>query len=211
MNFKTKSAISVFNQWAKTGKDEGMKKNHFPAFVEAKKTIKEFSENKKNTTLADVGCGNGWATYDLNEEKFIDKATGYDGSLEMVQKAKKTYPSSEFFKMDLNSWNPKQTFNIIYSMEAIYYLNSPENFISDCYTKWLKNGGLFIAALDHYKENTESLSWPDDLNVKMQTKSAKEWKNILEKNNFKQCNIKYVNQRKDWNGTLIFWGIKDAL
>ena len=96
-------------------------------------------------------------------------------------------------------------------MEAIYYLNSPENFISDCYTKWLKNGGLFIAALDHYKENTESLSWPDDLNVKMQTKSAKEWKNILEKNNFKQCNIKYVNQRKDWNGTLIFWGIKDAL
>ena len=48
----------------------------------------------------------------LNKEKFIDKATGYDGSLEMVQKAKKTYPGSEFFKMDLNNWNPKQTFDI---------------------------------------------------------------------------------------------------
>tara|TARA_B100000029_G_C17179364_1_gene816380 strand:- start:434 stop:724 length:291 start_codon:yes stop_codon:yes gene_type:complete len=96
-------------------------------------------------------------------------------------------------------------------MEAIYYLSNPEGFISDCYTKWLKSGGLFIAALDHYKENKESLSWPEDLNVKMQTKSSNDWKNILEKNKFKHCNIEYVNQKKDWNGTLIFWGIKDAL
>ena len=210
MNFKTESAINVFNQWAKTGKDEGMKKNHFPAFKEAKKTIQQFCENK-TITLADIGCGNGWATDDLNKETFIDKAIGYDGSLEMIEKAKKTYLETDFFRMDLNNWNPKQTFDIIYSMEAIYYLSNPEGFISDCYTKWLKSGGLFIAALDHYKENAESLSWPEDLNVKMQTKSANEWKNILEKNKFKHCNIEYVNQKKDWNGTLIFWGIKDAL
>ena len=96
-------------------------------------------------------------------------------------------------------------------MEFIYYLNDPEKFISNCHNQGLNKGGLFIAALDHYRENKEALSWPKDLNVKMQTKSATEWKNILEQNNFKHCNIKYVNQKKDWNGTLIFWGTKDAL
>ena len=103
LNSKTKSAIGVFNKWAKTGKDEGMKKNHFPAFQEAKKIIKKHCKNKNKPTLADIGCGNGWATYDLNQEELIDKAIGYDGSLAMVQKAKQTYLSTEFFRMNLNN------------------------------------------------------------------------------------------------------------
>ena len=60
LNFKIKKAIDVFDGWAQTGKDEGMKKNHFPAFQEVKKLIKKHSQNK--AILADIGCGNGWGT-----------------------------------------------------------------------------------------------------------------------------------------------------
>ena len=210
-NKTTESAISVFNRWAQTGKDEGMKNNHFPAFEEAKNIIKEHCKNKKTTTLSDLGCGNGWGTQILNQEKFIYQAIGYDGSKKMIEKAKRNYPNAKFFKTNLNNWKPNQSFDIIYSMEMIYYLSNPEIFITNCYNQWLNKGGLFIAALDYYKENKESLSWPKDLNINMQTKSSMEWKNILEENNFKNCNIKYVNQKKDWNGTLIFWGTKDAI
>ena len=206
MSFKTKSAINVFNNWAKTGKDEGMKKNHFPAFLEVKKLIKKHSKNK--AILADVGCGNGWGTENLNNEEFIDRAIGYDGSSNMIKKAKKNYPNTHFFNMDLNSWTPKETFDVIYSMEVIYYLDSPSEFIKNCYQKWLNQGGLFICAIDHYQENKESLTWPNDLSVNMQTKTSDQWKNILEENNFKRCNIKHVNQKKDWHGTLIFWGLR---
>ena len=209
MNFKTKTAIDVFNDWAKTGKDEGMKKNHFPAFQEVKKLIKKYSQNK--AILADVGCGNGWGTDNLNSEEFIDQAMGYDGSPKMIEKAKKNYPNTQFFNMDLNSWAPNQSFDVVYSMEVLYYLESPSQFIKNCYQKWLNAGGLFICAIDHYQENQESLSWPKDLNVNMKTKTSNQWKNILEENKFKNCNIKHVNQNKDWNGTLIFWGIKNVI
>ena len=40
LNSKTKSAIGVFNKWAKTGKDEGMKKINFQPFKEQKRIKK---------------------------------------------------------------------------------------------------------------------------------------------------------------------------
>ena len=70
---------------------------------------------------------------------------------------------------------------------------------------------MFIAGIDHYNENQESLSWPSDLGVKMQTKRTKQWKNILEANQFTQCETKQVNASNNWKGTLIMWGIKSAL
>jgi len=68
-----------------------------------------------------------------------------------------------------------------------------------------------VAGIDHYQENKSSLSWPEDLNVSMQTKTAKEWKNLLIQNNFINCNATQVNQKEEWSGTLIFWGRKNAV
>ena len=211
LNFKIKEAVDVFDSWAKTGKDEGMKKNHFPAFQEIKKIIKDGHKGQKKNTLADVGCGNGWATDNLEKEKYISQAFGYDGSLNMIKKAQANYPDITFSQGDLNFWSPNQKFDIIYSMEVIYYLKSPEKFIQECYKNWLNPGGMFIAGIDHYSENLESLSRPSDLRVEMKTKTTKQWKNILEENQFSQCKTKYFNASRNWNGTLIMWGIKNAL
>ena len=34
---------------------------------------------------------------------------------------------------------------------------------------------------------------------------------MLIENDFKDCNIMQVNENKDWAGTLIFWGFKNAI
>jgi 2-polyprenyl-3-methyl-5-hydroxy-6-metoxy-1,4-benzoquinol methylase len=204
-------AIEVFNQWAQNGKDEGMKKNHFDSYIQIKNIIKKEFQDVTNIAVADIGCGNGWATEDLLKESFITKCCGYDGAEKMIEKAQSSTNGPSFFHTNLNNWEPNQKFDIIYSMEVIYYLKNPQDFIQKCYKKWLNPNGLFIAGIDHYKENNPSLSWPKDLNILMQTKSIKDWRTLLAKNNFSNCNVKQVNKKDDWSGTLIFWGRKDAL
>ena len=204
-------ATDVFNRWAQNGKDEGMKKNHFGSYVHIKDIIKKEFQNSINISVADIGCGNGWATGDLLKENFITKTYGYDGAEKMIKKAQAKIQGPSFFQTNLNEWTPTQQFDIIYSMEVIYYLKDPQNFIQQCYKKWLKPNGLFVAGIDHYQENKLSLSWPEDLNVSMQTKTAEEWKNLLIQNNFINCNATQVNQKEGWSGTLIFWGRKNAV
>ena len=79
-------ATEVFNKWAQTGKDEGMKRNHFNSYVHIKEIIKSHLSKKKDLEIADIGCGNGWATDDLLKEKYISKATGFDGANKMIEK-----------------------------------------------------------------------------------------------------------------------------
>ena len=129
----------------------------------------------------------------------------------MIKKALLNIQGPSFFQSYLNQWDPQQQFDIIYSMEVIYYLENPTKFIQECYDKWLKPKGLFIVGIDHYKENNPSLSWPKDLNVLMHTKTVKEWQSNLIKNRFINCKTKQVNQKKEWSGTLIFWGQKGAV
>ena len=204
-------ATDVFNKWAQNGKDEGMKKNHFNSYIHIKNIIKKEFQNATNIAVADIGCGNGWATGDLLKENFITKTYGYDGAEKMIKKAQAKIQGPSFFQTNLNEWTPNQQFDIIYSMEVIYYLKDPQNFIQQCYKKWLKPNGLFVAGVDHYQENKSSLSWPEDLNVSMQTKTAEEWKSLLIQNNFINCNATQVNQKEEWSGTLIFWGKKNDI
>ena len=60
-NFDKKypSAISVFNQWAKKGKDKGMETGHFKSVSYMLDEIQLFLQ--KPFTVLDIGCGNGWA------------------------------------------------------------------------------------------------------------------------------------------------------
>ena len=208
---KKRRAIEVFNKWAQNGKDEGMKKNHFKSYIYIKDIIKKEFQGDINISIADVGCGNGWATSDLSKESFVSEAFGYDGAAKMIKKAQSSIKGPSFFQANLNSWSPSQKFDIIYSMEVVYYLNNPKEFIQKCYDQWLKPNGLFIAGIDHYAENKPSRSWPEDLNVLMQTKTIDGWRNALIQSKFKNCKAKQVNQKDDWSGTLIFWGRKDAL
>ena len=48
-----KTPIEVFSDWAISGKDEGMKENHFKPVM---KMIELFENKYKNPSIIDAGC-----------------------------------------------------------------------------------------------------------------------------------------------------------
>ena len=72
-----KDPIEIFSQWALTGKDKGMEKNHaLPV-----KEMLEFSiEKLNNFSFVDAGCGNGWVVRNVSKFKNCIEAIGIDGS-----------------------------------------------------------------------------------------------------------------------------------
>ena len=61
--------------------------------------------------------------------------------------------------------------------------------------------------MDHYKENTQSLSWPKNLNVHMNTLTIDQWVNLFISAGFSNVEYEQFNRKKDWAGTLIISGI----
>ena len=80
-----KTPIEVFSDWAISGKDEGMKENHFKPVM---KMIELFENKYKNPSIIDAGCGNGWLIRHFDENKKYTDITGVDGSKQMIAKAK---------------------------------------------------------------------------------------------------------------------------
>ena len=127
-------AIDLFNEWAHLGKDEGMERNHKESvdrmlgFI-GTKMLKEFS-------FLDIGCGNGWVVEKILSEDCSNsccEAVGIDGASEMIQKAKKrqnflsTLKKPSYFKWDLNDLHSfDKKFDIVFSMEVLYYLKCPQ-------------------------------------------------------------------------------------
>ena len=85
---------------------------------------------------------------------------------------------------------------------------SPLDMIRSYCENNLNDNGVFIMGIDHYKENSSSLSWPTDLDVYMNTKSIEEWTNILKLEGLKEINYEQFNSSEKWGGTLIISGIK---
>ena len=81
-----KSPIETFTNWVKTGKDEGMEKNHKEP---VKKMIELILSSNKQFSIIDAGCGNGWAVRLISKNENCLVASGVDGSKLMIKKAKK--------------------------------------------------------------------------------------------------------------------------
>ena len=80
------SPIKVFSDWVISGKDEGMEKGHSPAV----KNMLEYSTKElTDYSFIDAGCGNGWVVRNIGSDHKCNKAIGVDGSLNMIEKAKK--------------------------------------------------------------------------------------------------------------------------
>jgi len=75
--------------------------------------------------------------------------------------------------------------------------------LNKIYHKGLKDNGIVIIGIDHYKENKPSLNWSKDYNLNMRTLSISEWKDEFLNFKFKKITHYQFGKNKDWNGTLI--------
>ncbi len=202
----TLTATELFGNWVDLGKDEGMEKGHSSS-VEfmISKALERLSGE---FTSIDLGCGNGWAVRRIAKLSNCSESTGVDGSKRMISKAKRIDPYGIYYHAKLPTWSPPNPVNLVHSMEFIYYLEDPINFLKDLNNNWITKGGCLILGLDHYIENESSLSWPESLGLKLATFSSEVWKDGLRDAGFSDVVSYQVGETENWAGTLVLIGTK---
>ena len=198
-----KAAVDVFSQWALIGKDEGMERGHAPS-VQA---MLELAIPKLNSGFSaiDLGCGNGWVTRMLTELG-AGHSEGVDGSNEMINKATSKDSNHKYSQGLLPGWSPGRRFDLVHTMEFLYYLDDPAGMISIIHDEWLEENGILVAGVDHYLEHEESLTWPEHVGVHMTTLSIDDWKSAMVNAGFKDVGIHQVAGKENFPGTLVMLG-----
>ena len=197
----------VFDEWAESGKDLGMETGHADAVEEMLEfSLKERSEIGEQFSFLDLGCGNGWATRNVYREPLCNRAVGVDGANKMIINARSRGLGEHYVHADLATYDPKETFDLIHSMEFVYYLADPEELIYRIVNSWLNEGGRLIFGLDFYFENAESHTWPKKLNIPMFMLKEIEWINLFKATGLKEVTSWRANKTTDWAGTLVITG-----
>ena len=200
----------LFDRWAKNGRSEEMEKGHGA-------TVNKFLDKltfEKPFTFLDIGCGNGWVVRKISQLSKCRKAIGIDKSKSMIEKAKikKILDKESYITTDLESWNYTEKFDVIFSMESLYYSVPMESALKKIY-KLLKRRGVFYCGTDFYKDNSLTTRWIKDMAVPMDLRSEMEWKKMFNDIGFK-TKTKHVLDQKNkskWKrefGTLFVIGKK---
>ena len=203
------NATEIFGKWAEQGKDVGMEKGHaFSVGDMLDFALKERVDKAKKFSFLDVGCGNGWVVRKVLQNILCNRAVGIDGAKQMIKNAESNGGNGHYVLANLNSFEFEETFDLIHSMEVLYYLENPAEIINKISEGWLKPGGRLIVGIDHYFENRASHSWQDKVGTPMLMLKEKEWLNI-----FKDAGLNHVeywrsNDSDNWAGTLVLTGKK---
>ena len=204
-----RKATDVFGEWAEKGKDIGMEKGHATAVDEMVTfALKERKKIGKNFSFLDLGCGNGWVVRNVSNDSLCNRAVGIDGAKQMITNAESRGGVAEYIFANINSFSSPEKYDVIHSMEVLYYLEDPSNIIKKISDSWLNDGGRLIVGLDHYYENKDSHSWEEDVGTPMLMLKAKEWVRIFEMAGLEEVESWHVNKRADWVGTLVITGKK---
>ena len=201
--------IMTFDEWAILGKDKGMEKGHHNSVTHMLDDVFEYyQKNNQKYSVMDLGCGNGWVVRKFKKHSLCNLAHGLDGAANMIKKAQKHDPKGMYFLENIETWTPTKKYDIVFSMETLYYFKCPNKIVEKIYNALLNKNGMIIIGIDHYLENEESLNWGKQFNLNITTFSIEEWKNIFKNVGFKNITCKQVEQNKNWKGTLVIKGEK---
>ena len=202
-------ATEVFGEWADQGKDIGMEKGHALAVEDMISfAIQERASLKRNFSFLDLGCGNGWVVRKVENNPLCVRSVGIDGAKQMIQKAKNSDKKSEYLHENIDTYNSPEKFDLIHSMEVLYYLKNPALTLKNITDSWLNKGGRLIAGVDLYDENQESHSWEEKVGTKMMMLKESEWIEIFSSAGLQEVESWRSNQSQDWAGTLVLTGKK---
>ena len=94
---------------------------------------------------------------DALKNSLCNRAVGIDGAKQMIVNAESNGGDGEYILADIDSYNSSEKFDVIHSMEVLYYLKNPKDIIKKIVDTWLNKGGRFIAGIDLYYENDRTL------------------------------------------------------
>ena len=201
-----KSPVEIFSDWVDLGKDEGMEINHREAVDEMLKAV---TNSKNSFSFIDAGCGNGWVVRKVSKLKNCESSIGVDGSLKMINKARRLDNINEYICAELSTWKPKNKKDIVHTMEVLYYFKKPLIVLENIFENWINENGKFIMGIDFYYENKSSHDWPEKTNVDTMTLlNIKQWEKLVINAGFKNVRSWTVGKKNNWNGTLIISATK---
>ena len=205
-------ATEVFGKWAETGKDQGMEKSHaIPVEEMINFALKERLNINKNFSFLDLGCGNGWVVRNVAKNELCTKAVGIDGARQMINNAESRGEGTKYILADIDSFNSPEKYDVIHSMEVLYYLENPSEVIRKISNSWLNKGGRLIVGIDHYYENTSCHSWQEKVGTRMLMLKESEWVQIFEDAGLSEVESWHSNKHTDWAGTLVITGKKQII
>jgi len=173
--------------------------------------LKERVDKGKKFSFLDVGCGNGWVVRKVLENTLCNRAVGIDGAKQMINNAELYEGNGHYVLANLNSYESKEMFDLVHSMEVLYYLENPAEIINKISQSWLKPGGRLIVGIDHYYENKASHSWQDKVGTPMLMLKEKEWLHIFKDSGLSNVDLWRSNGSDDWAGTLVLTGTKSRI
>ena len=202
-----KKATEVFGEWAVKGKDKGMEKSHALPVGEMLDFL--FSKKKNKFTFLDLGCGNGWVVRKVAKNPLYIRAVGIDGAEKMISNAKSLISdSTDYILADIDTFQSTEKYDIIHSMEVLYYLENPKEVIKKISEDWLTAQGRLIIGIDHYYENTDSHSWQEKVGTRMLLLKEEDWLEMFKEAGLKQIESWRANKTSEWEGTLVITGRK---
>jgi SAM-dependent methyltransferase len=112
-------------------------------------TIINSSNPVETSVIADIGCGTGHRVDKLRNKNY--NIIGIDQSPDMIEEAKKNYPSSNFSvgnALDNGLFKPNSLTHILCLYFTIYYIDDKQQFFNNA-LQWLMPGGyLFVHLVD---------------------------------------------------------------
>ncbi len=103
-------------------------------------------EPKAGEHILDLGCGSGYLTNAIREEGAV--VLGVDSSAEMIAKAKKNHPQTEFKVADATDLGYNASFNAVFSNAVLHWIKAKDQpKIMDAVFMALKPGGRFVAEM----------------------------------------------------------------
>ena len=81
-------------------------------------------ELDRPATVLDLGCGTGSAARLMKQRWPGARVIGVDGSREMLEKARAESVDVEWIEADLESWQPQEPADLIYSNAALHWLGN---------------------------------------------------------------------------------------
>lgn len=106
-------------------------------------SVMELIDAKKNSTVLDLGCGNGALSKALQDKGYIVK--GIDASKELLDIAKKNYPNIEFTLGDATNFSLHEPVDVVFSNAVFHWIDRErQQDMLQCVYHALKKDGQFV-------------------------------------------------------------------
>lgn len=107
---------------------------------------------EENSTVLDLGCGNGVLSKTLQDKGFIVK--GIDASMELLDIAKKNYPDIEFIQADATDFSLPEPVDVVFSNAVFHWIDKEWQVdMLKCVHNALKDNGQFVFEFGGYGNN----------------------------------------------------------